>query len=55
MRSEAVANQNPWFVVRPCFGLGIKDTREPVQADLGVGISRSLSTGMHCKQQASWS
>lgn len=40
MRSEAVANQNPWFVMRPCFGLEIKDTREPVQADLGVGISR---------------
>ena len=38
--TEAVANQCSWFLVSPFFGLGIKHTLEPLQADLGVGISR---------------
>src|SRR5436305_14222109 len=40
MRPEAVANQHPWFLVSTLLGLGVKDTLEPLQADLGVGISR---------------
>jgi hypothetical protein len=37
---KAVINENPWFLVSPRFGLGIKHKFEPVQADLKVGISR---------------
>lgn len=40
VRPEAVVNQNPWFLVRPCSRLGIKHTYESLQADLRVGISR---------------
>jgi hypothetical protein len=39
-RPEAVANQHPWFLVSSFLGLGIKYTLEPLQAGLGVGISR---------------
>jgi len=39
VRPEAVAYQHPWFTISPFFGLGIKHTLEPLQADLGVGIS----------------
>ena len=37
---EAVTNQYPWFLVSLSFSLGIKHMLEPLQADLGVGISR---------------
>ena len=40
MRPEAVLYQHPWFLVSPFFGLGIKHTLEPLQADIGVGKSR---------------
>jgi len=40
VRPEAVINKNPWFLIRPWFDLGIKYIFNPVQADLGVGVSR---------------
>jgi len=39
MRQEAVGNQNAWFLIRPRFGLGIKYTLDPLQADLGFVLS----------------
>ena len=40
MCPEAVTNENSWFLIRLCFDLGIKYKFDPVQADLGVGVSR---------------
>jgi hypothetical protein len=40
VRPEAVANQNPWFLKRLCFSLGIKYMYELVEANLRVGVSR---------------
>jgi len=40
VRPEAVANQRPWFLVSTLPSFRVKDTLEPLQADLGVGISR---------------
>lgn len=40
MRPEAVTNQHPWFLVSLSFGLGIKRTLKPFQANLRVGVSR---------------
>ena len=40
MRPEAVKNQHPWLLVSLSSSLGIKYTLKPLQADLGVGISR---------------
>lgn len=43
MCSKAVANQHPWLLVSSFLSLGIKYTLEPLQADLGVGISRFIT------------
>src|SRR5882757_4356613 len=40
MGFEAVNDQDAWLLLRPRFGLGIEDTFEPFEADLGVSISR---------------
>ena len=40
MRPEAVTNKDPGFLIRMWFSLGIKHTFDPLQADLGVSISR---------------
>jgi hypothetical protein len=40
VRSKTVRNQHSWFPVNPSFGLGIKDTLEPLKANLGVGVPR---------------
>jgi hypothetical protein len=40
VRPEAVINQSPRLLIRPLFRLGIKHELDPVQADLGIGISR---------------
>ena len=37
---EAVTNKDPWLLIRSVFSLGIKHTFDPLQADLGVGVSR---------------
>jgi len=38
--AEAVTDKNPWFLVSLRFGLRVKHTFDPLQADLGVGVSR---------------
>jgi hypothetical protein len=40
MCPKAVTNQYPWFLVSPSFDLGVKHTREPLQADLRVSVPR---------------
>jgi len=40
VRPEGVTNQHPWFLVSLSFGLGIKHTLKPLQANLRVGASR---------------
>lgn len=40
VRREAVLYQHPWFRVSPFFGLEVKHTLEPLQADIGVDKSR---------------
>ena len=43
---EAVTNENSWFLIRLCFGLGIEHKFDPVQADLGVGVARQRARRM---------
>jgi hypothetical protein len=38
--AEAITDENPWFLVSLHFGLGVKHPFDPLQADLGVGVSR---------------
>ena len=38
--AEAVINEYPWFLISLDFGLGVKHTLNPLQADLEVSISR---------------
>ena len=40
MRPKAVTNQHPWLLVSLSSSLEIKHTLEPLQANLGVGVSR---------------
>ena len=40
MRRKAVTNQHPLFLVSLAFGLGIKHTRQPLQANLRVSVPR---------------
>ena len=40
MSSEAIGNQNPWFVIGLFSGLWIEHTFDPLQAELGVSVSR---------------
>ncbi len=58
MRPKAITDQYPWSLVSLSFSLGIKHTLEPLQANLGVGISRFgarivLSRGRECGPVAS--
>jgi len=39
VRPEAVPDQHSWFPVSTLFGFGVEDTLEPLQGDLGIGIS----------------
>jgi len=52
MRPAAVAYQYWWFPVSSFFGLGIKNTLEPLQADLGSSVSGLESAIQEC---ATWS
>lgn len=40
MCSKAVTDQDAWFLVSHFSGLGIEHTLEPLEANLGVGVSR---------------
>ena len=40
VRPKAVTNQHSWFLVSLSFGLGIKHTLDPLQANLRVRVSR---------------
>ena len=51
MRLETVVNQYPWFLVSPCFDLGIKHAFEPLQADFGIGIFRFRARIMSFKDR----
>lgn len=39
MRSEAIVDYYAWFLISLFFGLEIKYKLEPLQADIGVGVS----------------
>jgi hypothetical protein len=41
VRPKAVTNQHAWFLVSTSFGLWVKYTLKPLEANLGVGVSRS--------------
>ena len=40
MRPKVILYEHPWFFISLFFGLGIKHTLKPLQADIGVGESR---------------
>jgi hypothetical protein len=39
VRPEAIAHKYPWVSVGSFFSLGVKYKFEPLQADIGVGVS----------------
>jgi hypothetical protein len=52
---KTIANQYSWFTVGQLFSLGIKNAREPLQADLGVIIPVFRKSIMPIQGLGRWS